>query len=202
MINLSEVYATSDFIFARRWQWRLYRSPPCWQIDREVNASGWLEFNVPFQHEYGYIRDELKQVLRTSISSTNATNRRLLYGTLIEELERCNPRPHVASRHMSISQLLSSCCYLFTVLNSGLLFYTKRVSITPTTPSQPRPLPSATPSPTHCCHWHIPELICEINSRTDSPNRHFWVSLTGLRVTGDVYRSGVTFSDLAKPSVY
>jgi len=30
------------------------------------------------------------------------------------------------------------------VLHSGLLFYTKRVSTTPTTPSQPRPLPSAT----------------------------------------------------------
>jgi len=48
----------------------------------------------------------------------------------------------------SIRQLLSSCCYLFTILNSGLLFYTKRVpttpttttkhvSTTPTTPSQP-----------------------------------------------------------------
>ena len=71
-------------------------------------------------------------------------------------LERCcNPWPHVANRHVSISQLLSSCCYLFTVLNSGLLLYTKRVSTTPTTPSQPRPLPSPTQrhrhvaSPTH-----------------------------------------------------
>jgi len=33
-------------------------------------------------------------------------------------------------------------CYLFAVSNSGLVFYTKRVS---TTPSQPRPLPSPTP---------------------------------------------------------
>jgi len=32
---------------------------------REVEASllfGWLEFNVPFQHKYGYIRDEGKLV--------------------------------------------------------------------------------------------------------------------------------------------
>jgi len=52
---------------------------------------------------------------------------------------------------MSIGQLLSSCCYLFTVLNSGLLFYTKRVSTTPATPSKLRPLPSPTclASPTH-----------------------------------------------------
>jgi len=76
-------------------------------------------------------------------------------------LERCNPDPwpHVASHHMSISQLLSSCCYLFTVLNSGLLFYTKRVS---STPSQPRPLPLPTQR-----HRHIPERICEINSSID-----------------------------------
>jgi len=59
-------------------------------------------------------------------------------------LELCNPWSHVANRHMSISQVLSSCCYLFTVLNLGLLFCTKRVSTTPTTPSQPRPLPSRT----------------------------------------------------------
>ena len=36
----------------------------------------------------------------------------------------------------SIRQLLSSCCYLFTVLNSGLLFYTKRVPTMPTTPTK------------------------------------------------------------------
>jgi len=23
------------------------------------NLVGWLEFNVPFQHKYGYIRDEI-----------------------------------------------------------------------------------------------------------------------------------------------
>ena len=37
------------------------------------------------------------------------------------KLERCNPWPHVANCHMSISHLLSSCCHLFTVSNSGLL---------------------------------------------------------------------------------
>ena len=36
-------------------------------------------------------------------------------------LERCNPWSHVANRHVSIRQLLSTCCYLFTVSNSGLL---------------------------------------------------------------------------------
>jgi len=30
-------------------------------------------------------------------------------------LERCNPWSRFANRLMSISQLLSSCCYLFTV---------------------------------------------------------------------------------------
>jgi len=39
------------------------------------------------------------------------------------------------NRRVSISQLLSSYCYLFYVLNSGLLFYTKRVLTTPTTPT-------------------------------------------------------------------
>jgi len=24
-----------------------------------MNVKGWLEFNVPFQHKYGYIRDEM-----------------------------------------------------------------------------------------------------------------------------------------------
>ena len=76
-------------------------------------------------------------------------------------LEQCNPWPHVANHHMSISQLLSSCCHLFMLLNSGLLFYTEHVSTTSTTPSQPI-----------CCrhiaaHRHIPELICEINSSID-----------------------------------
>ena len=59
------------------------------------------------------------------------------------------------NRHMSISQLLSSRRYLFTVLNSSVLFYTRSVSTTPTTPSQPRPLPS----PTHCRRRHIPNTF-------------------------------------------
>ena len=33
-----------------------------------------------------------------------------------------------------------------------------------------------------------------------SPNRQFWVALTGLRVTG-LYKSGVTFLNLANPSI-
>jgi len=28
---------------------------------------GWLEFNVPFQHKYGYIRDELNALESTEI---------------------------------------------------------------------------------------------------------------------------------------
>jgi len=42
--------------------------------------------------------------------------------------------------HFSIivaDRQFSTGCYLFTVSNAGLLFYTKRLS---TTPSQPRPL--------------------------------------------------------------
>jgi len=67
-------------------------------------------------------------------------------------LERCNPWPHVANRHMSISQLLSSCCYLFTVSNSGLL-------------SVQRPHPA---SHTHFRHGHISVTdTCEINSTID-----------------------------------
>jgi len=81
-----------------------------------------------------------------SLFATVRTTFLSLYVVPYKQLERCNPWPHVANRHMSISQLLSSCCCLFTVLNSGLPFYTKRVSTTPTTPSQTRPLPS----PTHC----------------------------------------------------
>ena len=62
-------------------------------------------------------------------------------------LMRCNPWPHVANCHISISQLLLSCCYLFTVSNSGLLSV-----------QLPRPASHA-----HFRHRHIPELICEIN---------------------------------------
>jgi len=35
--------------------------------------------------------------------------------------ERCNQWPRVGNRLISITLLLSSCCYLFTVSNSGLL---------------------------------------------------------------------------------
>jgi len=47
--------------------------------------------------------------------------KRNLFCNINPILEQCNPWPHVANRHMSISQLLSSCCCLFTVSNSGLL---------------------------------------------------------------------------------
>jgi len=67
-------------------------------------------------------------------------------------LDRSNPWPHVAIHHISISQLLSSCCYLFTVSNSGLL-------------SVQRPRPA---SHAHFHHSHIPELICGVNSSIDS----------------------------------
>jgi len=66
-------------------------------------------------------------------------------------LDRCKLWPLVANRHICISQLLSSCCYLFTVSNSGLL-------------SAQRPRPA---SPAHFRHSHIPELICGVNSSID-----------------------------------
>jgi len=46
---------------------------------------------------------------------------------------------------------LSTCCYLFTVSNSGLL-------------SVQRPRPA---SDAHFRHSHIPELICGVNSSID-----------------------------------
>jgi len=55
----------------------------------------------------------------------------LCYSKYCVILELCNPWPHVTSRHNVHNQLLSSCCYLFRVLNSGLLFYTKHVLTTP-----------------------------------------------------------------------
>jgi len=67
-------------------------------------------------------------------------------------LDRRNPWPHVANRHISISQLLSSCCYLITVSNSGLL-------------SVQRPRPAIQP---HFRHSHIPELICGVDSSIDN----------------------------------
>ena len=67
-------------------------------------------------------------------------------------LERRNPWPHVANHHISISQLLSSCCYIFTVSNLGLL-------------SMQRPRPA---SHAHFLHSHIPELICGVNSSIDA----------------------------------
>jgi len=70
-------------------------------------------------------------------------------------LERCNPWPHVANRHMSISQLLSSCCYLFTALNSGVLFCILNVC----RPRSPRPGSHA-----HCRHRHISVADTFLNS--------------------------------------
>ena len=67
------------------------------------------------------------------------------------QLDRCNPWLHVANRHISISQLLSSCCYLFTAYNSDLL-------------SMHRPRPA---SHAHFRHLHIPELICGFNISID-----------------------------------
>ena len=61
---------------------------------------------------------------------------------IIVILERCNPWPHVVSCHVSISQLLSSCCYLFTISNSGLL-------------SIQRPRPAS--------HAHL-TLACQVHS--------------------------------------
>jgi len=66
-------------------------------------------------------------------------------------LDRCNPWAHVANRHISISQLLSSCCYLFAFCNSGLL-------------SMQRPRKA---NHEHFRHSHIPELICGFNSSID-----------------------------------
>jgi len=74
-----------------------------------------------------------------------------VFNAFIIILDRCNPWPHVANRHISISQLLSSCCYLFTVSNSGLL-------------SVQRPRPA---SHAHFCHSHVPELICGVNRSID-----------------------------------
>jgi len=58
---------------------------------------------------------------------------------------------HVANRNISISQLLSSRCYLFIVSNSGLL-------------SVQRPRPA---SHAHFRHSYIPELISGVNSSID-----------------------------------
>jgi len=58
----------------------------------------------------------------------------------VQPVATCSQSPCVHKPAIVKLLLLS----LFTVLNSGLLFYTKRVSTTPTTPSQPRPLPAGT----------------------------------------------------------
>jgi len=59
-----------------------------------------------------------------------------MFTRTVQPVATCRESPYV---HKSA---MSSCCYLFTVLNSGLLFYTKRVS---TTPSRSRPFPLPTP---------------------------------------------------------
>jgi len=71
-------------------------------------------------------------------------------------------RPHVANRNIFISQLLSSCCYLFIVSNSGLL-------------SVQRPRPA---SHAHFRHSYIPELICGVNSSIDFLRRHTMTKAT------------------------
>ena len=35
---------------------------------RSVNEAGWLDFNVPFQHKYGYIRHERSGVENYSLT--------------------------------------------------------------------------------------------------------------------------------------
>jgi len=68
----------------------------------------------------------------------------VLHLTTQSKLERPQLKLHPSTLAIfQPTEKLYSCCYLFTVLNSGLLFYTKRVS---TMPSQPRPLPSPTHS--------------------------------------------------------
>ena len=34
----------------------------CTQFTVKYVSCSWLEFNVPFQHKYGYIRDDMKYV--------------------------------------------------------------------------------------------------------------------------------------------
>ena len=121
----------------------------------------------PFRHDFAMTECENK-AYNTLLKNSNTLKRSLAFSVprwvkakdesplrwwssaYYITLERCYPWPHVAiSPYVpSLSQLLSSCCYLFTVLNSSLLFYTNRVSNTPTMSSQPRPLPSPTASPT------------------------------------------------------
>ena len=36
-------------------------------------SNGWLEFNVPFQHKYGYIRDEGKVIIYTIYKILSST---------------------------------------------------------------------------------------------------------------------------------
>jgi len=58
---------------------------------------------------------------------------------------------------------------LLKVLNSGLLYYTKHVS---TTPSQPRPPVTYTlASPTHC----------EINSSIDNEHKRYYANVYGVQ---------------------
>jgi len=46
---------------------------------------GWLEFNVPFQHKYGFIRDDLSAVIATVMISLGIvfTGRRCAYKYII-----------------------------------------------------------------------------------------------------------------------
>jgi len=60
VLRLSSIQPASD-----HWQHNL----ACWEV-------GWFEFNVPFQHKYGYIRNdcvfrELTLIFRPKLSQTN-----------------------------------------------------------------------------------------------------------------------------------
>jgi len=73
----------------------------------------------------------------------NADRRRttVLFIRLLSSLESPQSRRTDHFSNIVADRKFSTGCYLFTVSSSGLLFYTKRVS---TTPSQLRPLPSST----------------------------------------------------------
>jgi len=42
-------------------------------------AVGWMEFNVPFQHKYGYINDELMAAINVIKSKSFDHDRPILY---------------------------------------------------------------------------------------------------------------------------
>jgi len=44
---------------------RNFRGDAIHNIIHRTRLVGWLEFNVPFQHKYGYIRDEYIEEVRS-----------------------------------------------------------------------------------------------------------------------------------------